>query len=398
MRLDSFRSLSILVFASLFPLLPPVIAAQTVSVQNGTTVRLQNAAAWSLEDGTMDFGSSGSTARLDEQGTARVTGGQLTATRVLSSPSSADPAGLGLQVTASENLGEVAVTRGHAIQIASNGNESIRRHYDIFPSQNNNGLSAELTFAYREAELNEIAESELEFFKSEDGGSNWSEEGFDRRDMSANTATLSGIESLSRWTLGSESAPLPVELARFDAHTESGAVRLTWQTATETNNTGFEVQRRVGDDAGKWTQVGFVSSKAEGGTTDQSRAYRFVDEDLPYVAETLEYRLRQIDLDGTSTLTRREAIERPASKFELKPTFPNPAREQATVRFAVPERQEVSLQLYDTLGRVVRILEQGSVEGRRKMQMDLSGLSTGTYFLRLRADGRTETRQVTLVR
>ena len=395
MRPSTFCSLSIFVLASLFACLPPVIVAQTVSIQNGTTVRVQNGTAWSLENGAMDFGPSGSTARLDEQGTARITDGQLTATRALSSPSSADPVGLGLQITASKDLDDVTITRGHDVQTASNGNESIERYYDVSPSQNNSGLDAELVFTYHDAELNGRDESELEFFRSNDGGSTWLEEGFDSRDATANTVTLGGVASLSRWTLGGESAPLPVELASFVGTVTNRGVTLTWETVSETNNTGFEVQRRR--EGAVWQKIGFVESKAAGGTSDEALAYQFGDSELPYAADSLSYRLRQVDLDGSASLTDPVTVQRSADDLELLKTFPNPARSQVTVRFAVPERQTVALRLYDVMGRQVQILNSGKREGRHEMQVEVSRLPSGTYFLQLQAGKQTRVRRLTVI-
>jgi hypothetical protein len=204
--------------------------------------------------------------------------------------------------------------------------------------------------------------------------------------------------SFSELVFASNSDPLPVEMAGFDARTESDAVRLTWQTTSEDNNAGFEVQRRATEEADTWEEVGFVDSKADGGTANEPLSYRFEDTGLPYAADTLEYRLRQVDLDGTEELTDPVAVGRSASELQLKQTFPNPTSRQATVQFAVPDRREVSLRLYDTLGRQVRTLTDGNLEGRQEMQVDLSGLSSGTYFLRLDAEGQTETQQVTVVR
>ncbi|PSQ79246.1 MAG: hypothetical protein BRD41_07640, partial [Bacteroidetes bacterium QS_1_63_11] len=295
---------------------------------------------------------------------------------------------------AAADLGDVTVTRGHTVQDAPNNNEGIARYYDVSPSQNNSGLSAELTLAYNDAELNGLSELELELFKSEDGGTSWSEEGFDSRDASANTVTLGGIESLSRWTLGSESAPLPVELAAFEGAETDRGVELTWQTATETNNAGFEIERSRGKRAG-WTQVGFVGGS---GTSADPQRYSFTDADLPYAADTLEYRLRQVDVGGTGSVSEPIRVGRTVDEAELLGTHPNPAQSRATVRFAVPETREVTLQLYDLMGRQVRTLSQGPKKGRTEMQVGLSGLPSGIYFLRLRAGGTTKTQKMTVVR
>lgn len=193
-------------------------------------------------------------------------------------------------------------------------------------------------------------------------------------------------------------SPLPVEMVSLEAQVEGEKVHLSWQTASETNNSGFEIQRRRSDAGMTWKKVGFLESKATGGTTDKALSYRFADADLPFAAEEVTYRLRQIDLDGTASFTDAVTVERSVSELELRDAFPNPARGQATVRFAVPKRQDVTLQLYDVLGREVRTLVSKPVDGRHERQVDLSGLASGTYFLRLRAEGKTKTQKLIVVR
>lgn len=412
--------LSIALFALVLsaPLTLPA-PAQQVLVQNGATLEVNNGAVWDLQGGTMNFGGAGATARLQETSQGRVAGGLLTAVRALNSPSSAHPAGLGAKVSASVNLGEVTITRGHTVQTGG-GNESIRRYYDLEPSQNNSGLDASLTHTYADAELNGLTESNLVLFKSTDSGSTWLKKGANSRNTSANTVTLSGIESFSRWTLASEATPLPVELVRFEAtRTETGgrqeAVRLTWTTASETGNTGFEIQRRVGGTSapgtrnatgsastGPWTPVGYRESMAPGGTTSEARTYRFRDEDLPYAADTLAYRLRQVDIDGSATLSDPVTVTRgEVVGLTLKDTYPNPASGRVTVRYAVPEQSDaadVTIHLYDVLGRQVRTVTTGAVGGRHEAQLSVQTLSSGIYVLRLRVGDVSKTRRLTVVR
>jgi hypothetical protein len=203
--------------------------------------------------------------------------------------------------------------------------------------------------------------------------------------------------SFGEFAFGSDTEPLPVEMASFDATLQGSGVRLHWQTASETNNSGFKVQRRPGQE-GSWRTIGFVDSKASGGTTTGSKTYRFDDTELPYEATSLNYRLKQVDLDGTTQLTDVVTVERSVQSVALPAPFPNPAHSQATIRFKVRGRQDVRLRLYNVLGEKVRALVSGRREGRQEVQVDVSTLSSGTYFLRLSAGGQTRTRRLKVVR
>jgi hypothetical protein len=200
------------------------------------------------------------------------------------------------------------------------------------------------------------------------------------------------------------SGELPVELAGLEGQATDRGVRLTWQTASEANNAGFQIERRVAESgaSGGWQEVGFVASRAEGGTSTAARSYQFADTDLPYAADAVTYRLRQVDTDGTASIVGETTVERGAVEaLELLGTFPNPARSQATVRFAVPEQaegSEVQMRLYDVLGRQVRTVRTSVAPGRHEQSLDVSGLSSGVYVLRLQAGETAKTRRLTIVR
>ncbi|PEN11488.1 hypothetical protein CRI94_15765 [Longibacter salinarum] len=197
--------------------------------------------------------------------------------------------------------------------------------------------------------------------------------------------------------------PLPVDLASFTAAPSGDGIELSWQTLSETNNDRFEVQRRAGDAAkqsGTWQTVGTVSGA---GTTTEAQDYRFLDRDLPYVADEVVYRLQQVDVDGASSLSDEIRIDRSGvTRLELLATFPNPARTATTVQYAVPESvdrsTDVRLMLYDVLGRQVRDVRIGSARGRNEVRMRLDGLASGMYFLRLEAGGQVRTQKLTVVR
>lgn len=208
-------------------------------------------------------------------------------------------------------------------------------------------------------------------------------------------------------------AAIPVEMAGFDVRANGPeTVTVSWQTASEQNNAGFVVQRRVAstpvereetrerNGASTWTQVGFVEGA---GTTSTPQTYRFVDENVPFDAEQVAYRLRQRDLDGSTTLseTRTVHLDLPTQP-RLHAPFPNPARDQVTVRYEVPGHarvQGVRIALYDVIGRRVRTIVSGRPgAGRHERTMRVGALSPGPYFLRMRVDGQIRTRRFTVVR
>jgi len=202
--------------------------------------------------------------------------------------------------------------------------------------------------------------------------------------------------SFSEFVFASDTNPLPVELASFNGTATDGSARLTWQTASETNNAGFEVQRQK--EKG-WTQVGYVESKASGGTTTETQSYTYTAEDLP--VGTHRFRLKQVDLDGSSTLIDPVSVDiRMQEAVKLTAPAPNPVSTSANLSFAVKEQAETTIRLYNTLGQQVATVYEGTPQAgeQQRARIDVSGLSSGTYFLRLRADGKTETQRVTVVR
>ena len=195
-----------------------------------------------------------------------------------------------------------------------------------------------------------------------------------------------------------ESTAIPVELTGLDSQLAGNSVRLTWQTASETNNAGFYIQRKQG--GSHWQRLGFVGSNAQGGTTSERQSYRFTDADLPYAADSLIYRLRQVDTDGAAHVSDRTVLRLGGpNRLTLQHPFPNPARRQAKVRFGIPKPATVQVAIYDLLGRRVTTLVAGRLEaGRHAERMSVSSLAPGMYFIRLEAGGKTQTRKLTVVR
>jgi len=214
-------------------------------------------------------------------------------------------------------------------------------------------------------------------------------------DLDPGDGTLSAPDSARfRLHVGTSSA-IPVEMARFEASQEAETIRLTWATASETENAGFHVQRRR--NGSDWQRLGFVEGA---GTTEEPRTYRFVDDALPFDADSLTYRLRQVDLDGSEHFTDAHTVRRAApDRVELRKPFPNPAPQQATLRYTLPEPTDVRLHVYDIMGRRVATWANRRVEaGRHERTVQTSTLASGLYFVRLVTDEKRRTRKLTVVR
>ena len=197
-----------------------------------------------------------------------------------------------------------------------------------------------------------------------------------------------------RGTFQDKDQALPVELADFKAQADGRAAVLEWKTISETNNAGFRVERRP-ENSDDWTRVAFVESKT-GGSSQTPTTYQFRTSDLAYGQHT--FRLMQRDLNGSETpVGTQQRVEIGLSEpYDLSAPRPNPFSERATVDLAVQERQDVTVAVYDVLGRRVKVLHEGpmSAQQTKHFKMRAQGLSSGTYFVRVVGEAFTETRRV----
>ncbi|NUN10601.1 MAG: T9SS type A sorting domain-containing protein [Ignavibacteriaceae bacterium] len=174
---------------------------------------------------------------------------------------------------------------------------------------------------------------------------------------------------------------VPVELTSFKANTVGNNVTLNWSTATETNNRGFEIQRKSGSD---FVTVGFVSGK---GTTTETQNYSYTDKVDQFGA--VSYRLKQIDFDGTyaySSVVETEILK-PAT-FEMAQNYPNPFNPSTNIKFGLAADSKVSLKVFNILGQEVATLVNASMTaGNHTVKFDASSLQSGIYFARIDASG-----------
>jgi len=186
---------------------------------------------------------------------------------------------------------------------------------------------------------------------------------------------------------------LPVELTSFNASVVSNDVHLNWVTATEINNRGFEVQRKLESD---FVTIGFIQGK---GTTTEAQSYSFVDKDLQ--TGQYSYRLKQIDLSGSYEYSNSIEVNiNVPIEFNLAQNFPNPFNPVTTIRFGIAKESRVNLIIFNTLGEEVAVLLNNEFKdaGTYDVTFNASSLASGTYIYRLQAGDVVFTKKMILTK
>ncbi len=186
---------------------------------------------------------------------------------------------------------------------------------------------------------------------------------------------------------------VPVELVSFNASVNENSVTLNWVTATELNNSGFEVLRSSETEV--WENIGFVRGN---GTTSEINYYSYTDENL--LEGSYSYRLKQVDLDGTFEYSNIVNVDiKTPTEFELSQNYPNPFNPSTTIKFSIPEGSQVSLKIYNSLGQEIKTLVNRFMEaGVHTVNFNAVDLNSGMYFYRLDAGEFTQVRKMTLLK
>jgi hypothetical protein len=202
---------------------------------------------------------------------------------------------------------------------------------------------------------------------------------------------------------------LPVELSSFNVSSRNSNAFLSWRTAAEVDNTGFEVQRsRL--DSNFTTISSYLNNPglAGLGTTSYGKSYNFIDgADGALVAgETYLYRLVDVSTEGVreahpAVAVKIEAAEEiaEAGRMRMYAAAPNPAVQFTQVSFSLPEAGRVRMELYSADGkRVIAPVDASFTAGDHAETISLEGLSAGNYTLVMTSGYQVRTQQVVVVR
>lgn len=195
---------------------------------------------------------------------------------------------------------------------------------------------------------------------------------------------------------------IPVELVSFNGKVRDSGIDLFWETASEENNYGFFIERRVeaNDD---FDQIGFVAGI---GNSRIMNRYTYTDNEVA-IGTTYQYRLRQMDRDGSQACTYSQIVTLTYDRIGalvLEQNSPNPFANQTLIKFNLPSTQNVKLEVVDIFGKVVRTLENGTLSAGPKTYtfdaVDANGtpLPNGSYIYRLTAENEVLSGKMTIIR
>jgi hypothetical protein len=198
----------------------------------------------------------------------------------------------------------------------------------------------------------------------------------------------------------SGSTPNPVELTSFSATAVSSRTLLVWKTATEVNNYGFDVERRLVNNrssiVNSWCKVGFVAGN---GTSNIEHQYSYTDANA--VTGTYAFRLKQIDNDGTYKYSSEAEVSIAVPKvFLLNQNYPNPFNPSTTIQFTVPSDGKAVVKILNVLGQEVATVFNGEVHAGvvNSVRFNASKLSSGVYFSRLESNGNVQIKKLVLMK
>lgn len=171
-----------------------------------------------------------------------------------------------------------------------------------------------------------------------------------------------------------------VNLFAFTIRSDDNRVILSWSTAGEAGNLGFEIERRTGEQ--DFAKIGFVRSED---ANTRAQSYTFVDESVKAPAK-YTYRIKQIEVDGTFNYSRELTIQLEApNRFQLLGNYPNPFNPTTAIAFEIPFRSKVTLSVFNLKGELIRnlLVDEVKEAGRYAVPFNGSQTSSGLYFYRL---------------
>jgi hypothetical protein len=375
---------------------------RNLQISNPEDVRLmsniQVTGSLTMQDGhlylngrTIDLGTTGAIVNEDNSRRIRGTAGSIVATRTGATgflAAGLDVGNLGATITIpnTANVTGITVRRGHTQRI-SGVNEGILRYYLISVSGQNANLDATLEFGYFSGELAGLTQNTLILnrFNTELNPARWENRtNVGRIAATGNNLgylTLNSIAKFSEWTASMESAPLPINLISFTGERlNENEVELTWKFANQENVKGFEIEQST--DLQSFTKIGYQDAWR----SNEIKNYHFLAKNAK---NARYYRLQQIDINGlvkSSTIIQVNKGEQEVALF-----YPNPVRDQVSLRPSLPLNDLFRLQIFSPNGEKVFESQGNLIDNQLKINHLITSLVGGVYTVRMYVPSEAKT-------
>lgn len=186
---------------------------------------------------------------------------------------------------------------------------------------------------------------------------------------------------------------LPVELTSFSASSSENGIIISWGTATEVNNYGFEIERMYKN---SWNKIAFIEGH---GNSNSPKEYSFIDKSV--TNDKYSYRLKQIDFDGQFEYSNEIEvnISSKPGKYSITQNYPNPFNPVTSIKYTIPDNEFVSIKVFDILGNeVATLVNENKNAGNYNVEFKADNFSSGLYFYKIQAGSYTQIRKMLLLK
>ena len=171
---------------------------------------------------------------------------------------------------------------------------------------------------------------------------------------------------------------LSVELTSFKAKVADKQVQLLWNTATENDNAGFEIER--GTDGKNYQTLAFVEGK---GNTTENQQYAYDDKDL-IGNQLYYYRIKQIDYDGRFEYSKVITAQIERGNVQTSAFYPNPSQGgQTRLDYTTTKTGELQIEVFDLSGKQLIQVVRNVTTGKNTLDFDFSALGKGLFFIKM---------------
>lgn len=251
--------------------------------------------------------------------------------------------------------------------------------------------TSSMSFTYLESEVstagNTINEANLKAQRFNSLGGSWGDM-LPIGTVDINTNTVNDIlvspENLFRsWTLVDFSHPLPVELISFDISCQNYGRLLSWQTATESNNNYFTIEKSYDN------QHYTFFKRVYGVGNSSSINYYSINDEEKY-SGIIYYRLIQTDFDGKFKIVSLKSSNCQTDNFNGFNAWAYQDVDGLVVNVTIPKGEKIQINLYDGIGKLIYNSQLLLTDGNNRFVIPVNQLSTSIYLLKMKTAGGEE--------